>query len=217
MKIKIILFIVLFLSQKSFNQSKDWQTYDLDSIVFLDMPFNVYELDTIIELKKYYKIYSNKDSSEFVAQKIYVGKSYSNIETHPLPKDFESLKKYYLDFIWAFEEITEYKMQDYKLIQKNNLKGYEILFVNNEDILVQQIVLFLVNKNLYLFSYINENGLNEFDKKTFFNNINFDDSVDLSQYPNKLFFSNKNLLLILLILLFTSFIFRFKSKSKKVA
>ena len=207
MKIKIILFIVLFLSQKSFNQSKDWQTYDLDSIVFLDMPFNVYELDTIIELKKYYKIYSNKDSSEFVAQKIYVGKSYSNIETHPLPKDFESLKKYYLDFIWAFEEITEYKMQDYKLIQKNNLKGYEILFVNNEDILVQQIVLFLVNKNLYLFSYINENGLNEFDKKTFFNNINFDDSVDLSQYPNKLFFSNKNLLLILLILLFTSFIF----------
>ena len=217
MKIKIILFIVLFLSQKSFNQSKDWQTYDLDSIVFLDMPFNVYELDTIIELKKYYKIYSNKDSSEFVAQKIYVGKSYSNIETHPLPKDFESLKKYYLDFIWAFEEITEYKMQDYKLIQKNNLKGYEILFVNNEDILVQQIVLFLVNKNLYLFSYINENGINEFDKKTFFNNINFDDSVDLSQYPNKLFFSNKNLLLILLILLFTSFIFRFKSKSKKVA
>jgi hypothetical protein len=108
MKLKIILILVLFLSNYFFSQVKDWFAYDLDSIVSLEMPFTVYELDTIIEYNKFYQIYSDDNTSKFIVQKAYMGKLYSNIETPILPNNAKSLKKYYLEIIAILNEMIEY-------------------------------------------------------------------------------------------------------------
>lgn len=215
MKIKIIVFSYFILLQNSLAQTKDWQTYDLDSIVYLDMPFDVYEVDTIINSKKYYQITSIKNLSEFVAQKHYLTSSFSREETMNLPKDYKSLKKYYLYIIWTFDEISEFKLNDYKVIQKNNLKGFQIEFVNKNEILAQQMFMFLVNKKLYFFSYTNENGLNELDKNHFFKSINFNDTKHLEQYRPKPYSAYKKFLLILFCFLIVSFVLRLFSKRKK--
>lgn len=212
MRVKITVLLLFIFLQKINSQNEDWNTYDLDSIVSIDMPFTVYEIDTIIDFNKQYQIYSINESSKFTVQKLYIEKSYSNIEMPPLPKDSESLKKYYLNIIWTLDEMISYKMDDYYPIQKNNLKGYEIVYVDENDTPVQQIVLILVNKNLYNFSYVNKTGLNEFDKNSFFNSISFNDAKELRQYPKEPYFSIKKILLILVGVFIISFILRVISK-----
>ena len=213
MKIKIILTIILFLCQKSFTQNKEWFAYDLDSIVSLEMPFIVYEIDTVIDYNKLYQIYSEDDSSKFIVQKSYFGKLYSNIESPSLPINEKSLNKYYRDVMNTFDEIIEYNFDSKKQIQKNNLNGYQLIYKNDDDIQVYEMNLFFFNKNLYSFSYVNENGLDKIDSKKFFDSITFDDQKKLLQYPETSI--KKKIIISLLIVLFLSFIFRYGTNRKK--
>lgn len=106
-KTKITIIIILFFILKSYTQTKKWSIYDLDSVVSLEMPFTVYEIDTLIKYNKMYQIYSENDSSKFVAQKLYFGKLYANIESPILPKNEKELKKYYLNTITILTKMNQ--------------------------------------------------------------------------------------------------------------
>ena len=214
MKIKIVLILISFY-KLSFSQTEEWAIYDFDSLVSLEMPFDTYEADTIINYKKIHQIYSSRDSSVYIVQKIYLDKVYSNIETPTLPHDEDSLEKIYLNTIWAFRELIEHHLEYKKPIQEYGLKGYELSFKNLNNVSIQKTKLFFVNKYLYIFTYTDANGLNEDNENIFFESIFFNAQSGLNQYPNALTNRSKNFVIALFIILILSFIFRFKPTKKR--
>ena len=106
-KIKITIILILFLIKNSYKQSEKWSIYDLDSIVCLEMPFAVYEIDTIIEYNKLYQIYSENNPSKFVVQKLSFGQLCANTEVSPLPKSAKELKKMYLNAAAILNEMIQ--------------------------------------------------------------------------------------------------------------
>ncbi|MFD2565803.1 hypothetical protein [Pseudotenacibaculum haliotis] len=207
MKIKIAVLFIITFCQYSFSQDIEWSTYDFDSIVYLDMPNEVYEMDTIINNQKLYQIFSKNDSVEFVAQKILLGKMSSNGEVIRPPDDIKSLNKLYSDLIWVFTEPYEQYFGSSKEIIKNDLKGFKLTFKNDNEKIVIEVDLFIVNKSFYTFSYSNLNGLNEADRDLFFNSINFDSKQELKQYHKSPSVFNKYTALTLVTLLLLSFFF----------
>ncbi len=215
MNIKVAIVLIIFFCKTSFSQTKEWSTYDFDSIVTIDMPFEVYEIDTIQDNQKIYQIYSNSDSLEFRVQKLYLGKVYSNVETIALPHNENSLEKLYSEMIWVASEITQYDLHYSKPINKFNLRGHKLVFNNSKGLPVHEMNTFVVNKNIYSFSYINTNGLNEIEKNLFFDSIIFDSKSELKQYYSQPYFISKKALLIIFLFLLVSFFLRFKAKKKK--
>ncbi|MFQ3296920.1 MAG: hypothetical protein ACI9JT_000686 [Polaribacter sp.] len=211
-KIKIAIILILFLIKNSYTQSEKWSIYDLDSIVSLKMPFAVYEIDTIIKYNKLYQIYSENNSSKFVAQKLSFGQLYANIEVPPLPKSAKELKKMYLNAVAILNEMIQHNLNYEEPIKKNNLDGYKVIYNDTLGNKVQQTHLFFVNKNLYSFSSFNENGINGVDNSVYFNSITFNNDFELAQYPKIMMSFQKKTFLILVIVLFLSFIFRYLSK-----
>lgn len=212
MKIKILIILIISFCKVSFSQNIEWNIYDVDSIVSVEMPYDVFEIDTIQDYKRIYQIFSSIDSVEFRVQKIYLGKIYSNIETIKLPHDEISLEKLYSDMIWAATEINNYNFSSSKPIIISNLKGYNLIFNNNEGLPIHELYLFIVNNNLYTFSYLNSMDFNEIERNLFFNSIFFNSEKELWQYPKKPFFTIKKIIFILFIFLVISFFLRIKSQ-----
>ena len=216
MKVKFTLIIVL-LYNTVVTQNKKWSFYDLDSIAYLQMPFDVYEIDTIINYNKAYQIYSENDSTKFIVQKLFLGKLYSNIQSPTLPTNEKSLNTFYLEIIDALNQIIDYDFVSKKKIINNDLVGYQTFYKNTENIKVFESHFFYINKNLYTFSYINENGLKENDRIQFFNSITFNDDVDLLQYPIKKISLYRKIIFSLFGFLLLTFLLRLKSKRKNTS
>lgn len=209
MRIKITLIFIVFFLHNSFTQSKDWYSYDLDSIVSLDMPFDVYETDSISEYQKSLQLFSEDESTTFIAKKTYIGKRYNNIETPTLPVNKKTLNKFYLDLIDIFDVIIKSDFDYQKKIYKNNLLGYEVCYKDKEGLRVLQIQLFYINKSLYTFSYLNSKGLSNINKENFFDSIIFNNKEKLIQYPGMSL--ERKFIIGLLIILVLSFLYRLKS------
>ena len=212
---KIAIIIIFTFYFESFSQTREWATYDFDSIVSVDMPFDVYETDTIQVNRKLLQMFSSNDTISFTTQKLYLGKLYANVETEPLPHDDKSLEKRYNDIISVFIEGYPFELKNIEEIKYHNLKGYKLLFKNKKELPVQEINLIIVNKNLYNFSYQNINGLNESDKKNFFDSITFNNEKELSQFTKTSYSYFKIFLIALLVILFLSFFLGFKKKKTK--
>lgn len=211
---KIVLFLFLFVTLKTSTQNREWLTYDVDGFVSLKMPFDAYEIDTIVNQKKYYELSSSFKTCNFVAQKFYLAPKKNDISEITLPNTYDNLKSFYLDFIWSLEEVSTYTLDDFSIYKNNKLTGYRVFFKDSTKTLVQQINLIYVNKNLYLFSYTDVNGLQNKDQQKFFNNIFFDDKKELIQYSKSKNVTLKNTMLILVILFIITFIIRVFIKRK---
>ena len=215
MKFKIAIALLISFYKVSFSQNIEWNYYDFDSVVSVEMPFEVYEIDTIQDNKKMYQIYSNSNSIEFRVQKLYLGKLYSNVEAIKLPHDEDSLEKYYAEMIWVITEMIQSELGLSKRIEKFNLKGHKLVFNNDKGLPVHEIDLFNVNKNIYSFYYSDTNGLKESERKRFFDSVTFNNKISLKQYNEKPSLFNKKIIAILLSLLLVSFILRVRSKRKR--
>ncbi|MFY0629445.1 MAG: hypothetical protein JXR05_03630 [Flavobacteriaceae bacterium] len=214
MNSRVVIALFIFFCKTSYSQNIEWNTYDFDSIVSVEMPFTVYELDTIQDNRKMYQIFSNNESIEFRVQKLYLGKLYSNVETITLPHDDDSLEKLYSEMIWAITKVSQYNLKYSKSINESNLKGYKLVFNDSEGSPIHELNLFVVNKSLYTFSYLNTNDFNEIERNLFFDSIAFNDEKELRQYPKKPFLTGKKIILALFLFLLLSFLMRFKSKRK---
>lgn len=207
-----ITIIFIFMFNININsQSNDWNYYDFDSIVSLEMPGDVFEIDSIFEYRKYYQIYSKNDSINFLVQKVDLEKKYINIENVNLPKSKKELESFYIENAWILDDLTEGKLNDYSLINIDILTGLQLDFINNNKIVTTKIYLFLINNNLYSFYHTNLGGIINSDSNLFFNSITFNDQYELKQYPGKSLFSTRNIMVSLLIILVLSFIIKFKN------
>lgn len=91
----ILLFILALLTNISYSQNQEWLTYDLDSIISIEMPNEVFELDTIAQGMRMYQIFSHTENSSFIAQKALFEKENINEALSKLPYDLKSLKEQY--------------------------------------------------------------------------------------------------------------------------
>ena len=209
--------MVRFLSF-SYSQEVKWNTYDLDSIVYLDLPNTVYDTDTIINNIKNYKIFTDTDSSNFVALKLDLTHA-SNIE-FPKPTDEKSLYKFYSNLTGVLTEITDYdselKIRSTKKIEIANYKGLKILLEDKNKIETIEFRIFFKNPSLYAFVYTNNMGLDKKDATLFFDSIQIDESNLKSQFKSKPWYSMSNLLVILLLSLFLSFLIRLRRKRRYI-
>lgn len=180
----------------------------------MDFPFDVYEIDSIIDSRKTYKLYSNNVSSSFIAQKFYFDEDSTNLEIPSLPHDLKTLKTFYLDFIYTLSEISEYNMTKFESFKLEELTEYKIKFKNENNILAQQMLLLYINKNFYIFSYTNTNGIMDNDGNIFFDSISFDQDIELQQFPNQSNYSLKIIFLLLIVLLISSFILSLYQKRR---
>ncbi|MFD2528793.1 hypothetical protein [Polaribacter marinaquae] len=207
MKFKILLFL-LFNFQCLNSQVTNWGFYDLDSIISVEMPDAVYEFDTIIESKKIYQMYSKINETNFIAQKFFLDNSLDL----KLPTSKKELNSFYMDLAEILNLlISSNEIIESKLIHEN-IEGYKLSFSDKKNINYQDIILYFVNNNLYIFIYRDANGLNNFNKSKFFNSIEFNQKTDINQYIEKKVPLKFKLFIALIAILILSYIVRFTSK-----
>lgn len=95
---KLSLILILFLFSCSiFSQEEIWNRYEMDSILSIEFPGDVYEFDTIAKKHKLESLYSHYGDNVFLLQKIKLDNSL-NENYSKLPYDISSLKKNYREF-----------------------------------------------------------------------------------------------------------------------
>jgi hypothetical protein len=216
MKLKIAIFLFTLFSTISYAQNEDWNTYDFDSIVGIDMPGEVFELDTVVDYKKMLFIESEYDSMIFRVAKIDLQQRYRNIETINLPVDRKTLKQLYQTFALTELEVRQQDPSDSDDIEIKNLAGYKTVFQNTDKLPYSETYLFFINNHMYGFVYESNQGLNYVQRDLFFNSIQFNDNLQLEQYYENPTTSKTNLMWKIIIgFLGFSFLFRFFTKKKK--
>ena len=216
MKVKIAIFLFTLFSTISYTQNEGWNTYDFDSIVGIDMPGEVFEMDTVVDYKKMLLIESEYDSMIFQVAKIDLQQRYRNVETINLPVDRKTLKQLYQTFALIELEARQQNPSDSDDIEIKNLLRYKTVFQNTEELPYSETYLFFVNNHMYAFVYESQEGLNYLQRDLFFNSIHFNDNLQLEQYYTNPTTSKTNLMWKIIIgFLAFSFLFRFFNKNKK--
>jgi|SaaInlLV_10m_DNA_1039704.scaffolds.fasta_scaffold46277_1 hypothetical protein len=183
---KIILLLTLVLTTNILSaQNQEWLSYDLDSIISIEMPNDVFELDTIAQGMRMYQIYSHTENSTFIAQKALFEKENQNEDLSKLPYDLKSLKEQYNGVINGISSGIPYELESKELIEKDKYKGYRLKFKDSLNNPTYEVEFYLLNKHLYSFFYV---GLENFDtneKDLFFNSIEINTDQKISQYLGK--------------------------------
>ncbi len=216
MKQKIALFLFLFISSFSFSQ-EDWYAYDIDSLVSVNMPGEVYETDTIFMNRKVTLFYSVVDSTVYQVQRVFVEPTLDEVENFLLPKNKKELEELYSALVLGFIEGTDFEFQDRKNFERNGLIGRKTYFSHkDEDHIVYEMNSIYVNKSIYSFTYYEAKGVKTDDKVRFFDSVQFDSDVELKQFPTKPFDLRNGLFWkVIVTVLILSFLLRFWSKRKK--
>lgn len=213
---KIALFLFLFISSFSFSQ-EDWYVYDIDSLVSLDMPGEVYETDTILMNRKVTLLYSVVDSVVYQVQKVYAEALVNEVEKFELPKNKKELEDLYSALVSGILEGSDFEFQDKKSFERKGLVGRKTYFsMQGEDLITYEMNSIYVNKAIYSFSYFDVNGVQTDDKVRFFDSVQFEPDTELIQIPTKPFdFRNGLFWKVIGTFLILSFLLRFWSKRKK--
>lgn len=217
-QVKKVIFVLVQLSTISFySQNKEWMSYELDSIVSIDMPDKVYERDTINDYLKIHELFSFNNSVSYSVRKLHLKDALYNQYGIDLPKDRKSLKKYYQTIALASSELRHEENSLSRSINYDDLEGYR--FINNTSYSnpYNEVQLFLINKDTYVFQYSNQNGLDSIQRNAFFNSITFNDEIDLKQlYPDKSSIFFKRFIIILIVVLLLSTFLKLKNRRKVV-
>ncbi|MFD2035184.1 hypothetical protein ACFSKL_10300 [Belliella marina] len=183
---KIILLLTLVLTNNVLSaQNQEWLTYNLDSIISIEMPNEVFELDTIAQGMRMYQIYSYTENSTFIAQKSLFEKESQNEDLSRLPYNLKSLIEQYNGTIDGIASSIPYELESRELIEKEGYKGYRLKFKDSLNNPTYQVELYLLNKHLYSFYYIGLENFDNNEKELFFNSIKINPNQEISQYLGK--------------------------------
>ena len=183
---KIILLLTLVLTTNILSsQNQEWLTYELDSIISLEMPNDVFELDTIAQGMRMYQIYSHTENSTFIAQKALFEKENQNEDLSKLPYDLKSLKEQYNGIIDGIANSIPYELESKELIEKESFKGYRLKFKDSLNNPTYEGEFYLLNKHLYSFYYVSLESFDKNEKDLFFNSIKINTDQKISQYLGK--------------------------------
>lgn len=183
---KIILILTLVLSINTLSsQNQEWLYYDLDSIISIEMPGEVFELDTIAQGMRMYQIFSHTENSTFIVQKALLEKENENEALSKLPYDLISLKEQYEELIEGIASSNPYQLESKELIEKETFKGYRLKFRDSLNNPTYEGEFYLLNKHLYSFYYVSVENFNKTEKDLFLNSININTDQEISQYLGK--------------------------------
>ncbi len=217
MKLKIASFLFIVLGAISYAQDDEWYLYDIDSIVSVGFPGDVYELDTIVKGGRKISLEAISDSGRFLVQKLLLDQKTIDLKLLTIPKDKNSLEQLYSNTIAVVLELDEIDFKSRETFEKNGLIGRKTFFEKKGDnVAIMETDMIYVNKSIYLFSYSNLNGVDTKEKNEFFDAIRFNEDIELEQYYIDPTTSKTNLMWKLIIgFLVFSFLFRFFTKKKK--
>lgn len=184
-KLLLVIILIFLISNQLTSQNQKWLTYDLDSIISIEMPYEVYKLDTIASGIKMYQLYSHSEHSTFLVQKMPLEEEKQNDALSKLPYDEISLKNYYNDIIKGIETSIPYKLESKKSIENVTFKGYQLRFIDSLNLPKYEVKLYILNKHLYSFFYTSIEHFEQKDKDTFLNSIRINTSYDVNQYDGK--------------------------------
>ena len=180
---RIVLLLTLVLTiNLLWSQNEEWYNYELDSIISIDLPGEVFELDTIVKGLGMYQMFSYTESSSFMVGRMHLEREDLDTNLSKLPYDSESLNKFYEEWFQGFIKSMSYQLKSKDSIEKENLKGLKLKFMDSSGNPTGEGEFYLVNKCLYSFYYISETGFDEKEKELFFNSINIDTDRKISQF-----------------------------------
>ncbi len=183
---KIILLLTLVLTTNIISsQNQEWLTYELDSIISIEMPNDVFELDTIAKGMRMYQIYSHTENSTFIAQKAFFEKENQNEDLSKLPYDLKSLKEQYNGIIDGISSSIPFELESKELIEKEKFKGYRLKFKDSLNNPTYEVEFYLLNKHLYSFFYVGLENFDKNEKDLFFKSIKINADQKISQYLGK--------------------------------
>lgn len=214
MKIK---FLLLFLSLDffSFSQELTWNTYDLDSLIYLDMPYEVYEKDSVFAngIKKY-DLFTDEDLVSFRASKLDLA-NFKKLKLFSI-KDDASLYRFYSEMSYLITEMIEYdsdiKIKTTRKVDIASYQGFQYILENKAKKEVSQSYVFYLKPSLYLFTHSDTKGLKKSNVENFFSSIQSEEKI--KQFGNTNWLSGKYIAIYILVLLGISYIIRFYKKRK---
>ncbi len=172
--------LMLFLMNTSNAQTGQWSVYELDSRVSIELPGEVYEMDTVIKGESLYQLYSEAQGALFIAQVI----SYemdSEGRYPGLPSDTDDLEVFYQNVTKGIMNTTQNELAAASTIDIKGLSGYELILSFEEKPTRISRILLVENKLISLV-YNDELNFNTNVANMFFESVDIADVQSVNQY-----------------------------------
>ncbi|GAB5527554.1 MAG: hypothetical protein Roseis2KO_54260 [Roseivirga sp.] len=181
MRILFTAFLTLFFVKASNAQSDQWPVYELDNRISIELPGEVFEMDTVVKAESLYQLYAEFQGALFIAQIISYEKD-SEGRYPGLPSDSGSLEKYYRNVVKGIMNTTQNKLQSSKAVDINGLSGYELVLSFEKKPTRMSRILLVENKLISLV-YNDELSFDTDVANMFFKSIDITDIASVNQYP----------------------------------
>jgi len=178
--IALLLLVLPMYSQDS--QNFKWATYQLDSIVSIKLPGEVFQMDTILHNKRVHGLFSTRHNANFISQILFVEKTDKDLNISQLPYDNESLEKFYDETAEGMSSKYTDKLFSKEYVTIDSIKACQLVFKDTLNISTNETLFFLINNRVYTISYMNFEDFNTTEKDTFLNSVTIHKNKDLSQY-----------------------------------
>lgn len=220
MRILLLTLFTLFLINTSNAQTGQWSVYELDSRVSIELPGEVYEMDTVIKGESLYQLYSEAQGALFIAQIISYEKDGEG--RYPgLPADTDGLEVFYQNVTKGIMNTTQNKLEAASTIDIKGLSGYELIFsFENNPTRISRML--LVENKLISLVYNDELSFNTNVANMFFESLDIGDVESVNQYigTSREFLLGElagKLITYVFIIVFIIFVARSASKKRRKA
>jgi hypothetical protein len=191
MKILSTLVISLVTVLSINGQDVEWKTYKLDSLITIDLPEEVEQVDTFALGVGIRQVMSTTDNSIFIVQRTPFDQKLEDGTIPKMPTDLKSLDDQYKVII---EGVTS-RIPDSLIVKDKinigSLIAYELGFINEYNTPTFSGQLLYLNKDLYTFYHINKDKFTKSERTQFFDSININSDIITSQFSKQPHFLHK--------------------------
>jgi len=179
---KILILCLIIISSNSLWSQK---IYEIDSIISFKIPDEDIKIDSLKNGMIQIQFHSKIGNAEYLAKKELFENDSINSFDSELPYDSKGLEKFYKTLGTKYVKSTNLKLEYKELIEKNNFKGFHLKFTDTKNNSIYEIEYFLLNKNIYTFSYRNTTEYDKDDSYKYFNSIKIISDKNIYQFSGK--------------------------------
>ncbi len=183
---KIILLLSLaFCNILSFGQDNDWKIYDADANVSIEMPGEVFLIDTIINGIQLYQLYSQRDKTTFTLSKTVYGQEKKDQDLSALPGDMESLEEFYEMITSELMGKIPYDLESRTISDRDGYVGYHVKFKDSLNSTLFETEFLLLGQFLYSATYSSPDNFQKKDNDQYFNGFKVKSKQKINQLSGK--------------------------------
>lgn len=162
-------------------QDSTWINHSIDKLVQVSFPGEIETSSTSVGELESTLFSTQKGSSTFQVQKTILEADSVAKQESDLPFDENSLLKVYQKMTTDFATANAHTEVQQQKIVKDDLIGYQFTLLNDKGKPTAEGHIFLLNKAVYSFIYLDESAFSEADKTAFFDSISFAESKEIEQ------------------------------------